>query len=104
MILGRVCGTVVSTVQHPFYAGKKQLLVRAIIPDGTPDGAFDGERYVIALDLVGAGIGETVLVEDEGTSARQLMDAPNAPVRSVIVGIVDAVDVMRDESSKPEGA
>jgi ethanolamine utilization protein EutN len=87
MILGRVCGTVVSTVQHPFYAGKKQLIVRAI----TPDGAFDGDRYVVALDLVGAGVGETVLVEDEGTSARQLMGVKDAPVRSVIIGIVDQV-------------
>jgi ethanolamine utilization protein EutN len=87
MILGRVCGTVVSTVQHPFYAGKKQLIVRAT----TPDGAFDGERYVVAVDLVGAGVGETVLVEDEGNSARQLLDVKDAPVRSVIVAIVDQV-------------
>jgi ethanolamine utilization protein EutN len=87
MILGRVCGTIVSTIEHPFYDGKKQLIVRAC----TPDGAFDGDRYVIAVDLVGAGVGETVLVEDEGTSARQLMGTPNGPVRSVIVGIVDHV-------------
>jgi ethanolamine utilization protein EutN len=57
-----------------------------------PDGSFDGEKYVVAVDLVGAGVGETVLVEDEGNSARQLLDAvPNGPVRSVIVGIVDEV-------------
>ena len=87
MILGRVSGTVVSTVQHPFYQGKKQLIVRYI----TPDGAFDGDRYVVAVDLVGAGVGETVIVEDEGNSARQLLDAKDAPVRSVIVGIVDQV-------------
>ena len=94
MILGRVCGTVVSTVQHPFYQGKKQLIVRAC----TPDGAFDGDRYVIAVDLVGAGIGETVIVEDEGTSARQLLDAgKDAPVRSVILGIVDEVTDISSE-------
>ena len=87
MMLGRVCGTIVSTVQHPFYNGRKQLIVRA----ATPDGAFDGDKYVVAVDLVGAGVGETVLVEDEGNSARQLLDAENAPVRSVIVGIVDEV-------------
>lgn len=89
MILGRVCGTVVSTIQHPFYDGKKQLMVRAC----TPDGAFDGDKYVIAVDLVGAGVGELVLVEDEGNSARQLLAVTNAPVRSVIVGIVDAVTI-----------
>ena len=59
-----------------------------------PDGSFDGEKYVIAVDLVGAGVGETVLVEDEGNSARQLMgNLKNAPVRSVVVGIVDQVAV-----------
>jgi ethanolamine utilization protein EutN len=90
MILGKVCGTVVSTVEHPFYDGKKQLIVRATLPDGS----FDGDRYVIAIDLVGAGVGETVLVEDEGNSARQLTGtAPSGPIRSVIVGIVDAVTV-----------
>ena len=87
MILGRVCGTVVSTVQHPFYDGKKQLMVRAC----TPDGAFDGEKYVIAVDIVGAGVGEMVIVEDEGNSARQMLGVTNAPVRSLIVGIVDEV-------------
>lgn len=87
MILGRVCGTVVSTMEHPFYDGKKQLIVRAC----NPDGSLDGEKYVIAVDLVGAGVGQTVLVEDEGNSARQLMGVKDAPVRSVIVGIVDAV-------------
>lgn len=89
MMLGRVTGTVVSTVQHPFYAGRKQLMVRAV----TPDGAFDGDKYVVAVDLVGAGVGETVLVEDEGNSARQLLGSANGPVRSVIVGIVDEVNV-----------
>jgi ethanolamine utilization protein EutN len=87
MILGKVSGTVVSTVEHPFYDGKKKLIVRAC----TPDGAFDGEKYVVAVDLVGAGVGEMVIVEDEGNSARQLMGAANGPVRSVVVGIVDEV-------------
>jgi microcompartment protein CcmK/EutM len=93
MILGRVCGTVVSTVQHPFYDGRKQLIVRAI----GPDGAFDGEKYIVAVDLVGAGVGETVLIEDEGNSARQLLGAKDGPIRSLIVGIVDEVAL------EPEG-
>jgi ethanolamine utilization protein EutN len=89
MILGRVLGTVVSTVQHPYYSGRKQLLVGAVLPDGT----LDGTRYILALDMVGAGVGETVLVEDEGNSARQILADPKAPVRSLIVAIVDSVDV-----------
>ena len=87
MILGRVTGTVVATQQHPFYRGRKQLIVRACLPDGTPD----GDRYTVAVDLVGAGVGQTVIVEDEGNSARQLLAADNGPVRAVIVGIVDEV-------------
>ena len=86
MILGRVCGTVVATQQHAFYRGRTQLLVRHTLPDGS----FDGEKYVIALDLVGAGEGETVLVKDEGNSARQILGTDgDGPVRSIIVGIVD---------------
>ncbi|PIE20210.1 MAG: hypothetical protein CSA66_00950 [Proteobacteria bacterium] len=90
MILGRVCGTVVTTIQHPFYQGKRQLIVRYL----RPDGSFDGDKYVIAFDLVGAGVGEQVLVKDEGNSARQLTDsAPYGPLRSVVVGIVDDVEL-----------
>jgi microcompartment protein CcmK/EutM len=89
VILGRVLGTVVSTIQHAFYAGRKQLLVGAVLPDGT----LDGTRYILALDMVGAGVGQTVLVNDEGNSARQILEDPNAPVRSLIVAIVDEVDV-----------
>ncbi len=87
MIIGRVTGTVVSTIQHPFYDGRKQLIVQTTLPDGT----YDGKKYVIAVDLVGAGVGQMVLVEDEGNSARQLLNAPNGPVRSVIVGIIDEI-------------
>ncbi len=95
MKLGRVCGTVVASQQHPFYAGRKQLLVRYTLPDGRPD----GERYVLAVDVVGAGVGELVLVQDEGNSARQVLDTgPNGPVRSLIVGIVDEVST---QSSTP---
>ena len=91
MMLGRVCGTVVSTVEHPFYDGRKQLIVRAI----RPDGSRDGQRYVIAVDRVGAGVGETVLVEDEGNSARQMLDAaPRGPVRAVVMAIVDEVNMV----------
>ena len=88
MRVGRVCGTVVATQQHEFYQGRKQLLVRYTLPDGS----FDGEDYVVAVDTVDAGVGQTVLVKDEGNSARQLLGTDSfGPVRSVIVGIVDHV-------------
>lgn len=89
MYIARVFGNVVSTIKHPFFAGRKLLLVERLRPEGGADA-----RYDIAVDLVQAGPGDTVLVLDEGSSARQLLDAePNGPVRAVIVGIVDAVDL-----------
>ncbi len=92
MYLARVIGHVVSTVKHPFFTGHKLMLVERLRLDGAAD-----ERYDIAVDLVQAGPGERVLVLDEGSSARQLLDAePHGPVRAVIVGIVDAVDLAED--------
>ena len=87
MILGRVCGSMYSTINHTFYDGKRILVVETIKTDGKPDG-----NYLLAIDSVGAGAGETVLVIDEGNSARQIVDSTDAPLRSIIVGIVDAVD------------
>lgn len=86
MLLGRVVGTITSTVNHPFYDGRKLMVVERTAPDGTalPD-------YLIAVDTVGAGAGERVLVLDEGNGARQVFASTDAPVRSVIVGIIDAV-------------
>ncbi len=86
MKLGKVVGDIVSTINHPFYDHKKLLVVDQIKPSGEPKGS-----YLIAVDSVGAGVGETVLVIDEGNSARQIANTPGAPVRSIIMGIVDEV-------------
>ena len=80
MILGRVIGEIHGTIKHPFYEGKRMLVVEKTNGD-----------YLIALDAVDAGAGETVLVLDEGNGARQVFDSTDAPVRSVGVGIVDEV-------------
>ncbi len=87
MLLGTVIGEIHSTINHPFYDGKKLLVVEKTTEDGKPSG-----DYLIAIDTVGAGVGEPVLVIDEGNSARQIVESSDAPVRSIIVGIVDAVD------------
>ena len=87
MILGRVTGNVVSTIHHSIVDGRKLLLVERLNQEGKPTGG-----YLIALDGIGAGRGETVLVLDEGNGARQVLDDDNAPVRSIIVGIVDEVN------------
>jgi ethanolamine utilization protein EutN len=88
MILGTVRGNIVSTINHPFYDGKKMLIVEKEDFAGKPGG------YLIAIDGgVGAGVGERVLVIDEGNSARQVVkDDKDAPLRSIIIGIVDRVD------------
>lgn len=86
MKIARVTGTIVSTIQHPTFDGDKLLLCDVLDASGKPSGS-----YVIAVDLVGAGTGETVLVLDEGTSARQIVGIPSGPLRTVAVGIVDEV-------------
>lgn len=88
MKLGIVSGTVTSTVNHPFYDGRKLLMVQRC------DGAFKPTGgYLIAIDTVAAGIGDKVLILDEGNGARQVLRSKDGPVRSVIVGIVDDSDV-----------
>lgn len=88
MFLGRVKGTVVSTIQHPKLDGRRLLLVERLDLAGRPTGAS-----VIALDSVEAGLGQTVLVVDEGNSSRQILGDKDAPVRTMIVGVVDEVSV-----------
>ena len=87
MILGRVVGTITSTINHPFYDARKLMVVERTAPDGAPL-----PDYLVAVDTVGAGVGERVLILDEGNGARQVFGSTSAPVRSVIVGIVDVVD------------
>ena len=88
MILGRIVGSVVSTIHHPVIDTRKMLLAEQLDEGGKPSGG-----YLIALDVVGAGYGETVLILDEGNGARQILDYDNAPIRSVVVGIVDALEI-----------
>ena len=98
MILGRVVGEIHSTINHPFYEAKRLLIVEKTRPDGHPAGG-----YLIAIDAVDAGPGEPVLVLDEGNSARQVFGSANAPVRSVIVGIIDRVAVGADAMERATG-
>ncbi len=86
MMLGKVVGTVVTTISHKDYKNRRLLVVQPLIVDGEkPDEDF------IALDNTQAGIGDTVLINREGNGARQALKNPDACVISVIVGIVDSV-------------
>lgn len=89
MKIGQVTGTVVSTICSPVYDSRRLLLCDLLDELGSePSGG-----YVIAVDAVGAGAGERVLILDEGNSARQVVDMVDGPIRAVIVGIVDEVEV-----------
>ncbi len=92
MKLATIVGSVVSTMQHPTLDGRRLLLAQLLDDDRQPVGP---EQVVV--DLVGAGPGEEVLVLDEGSSARLLLASPAAPVRAVVVGIVDALEVSRSD-------
>ena len=89
MILARITGSVVSTIHHPIVDGHTLLLAERLDPDLKPSGG-----YLIAMDAIGAGQGETVLILDEGSGARQILENDNAPIRSIVVGIVDMVELV----------
>jgi ethanolamine utilization protein EutN len=87
MYIGRVKGTVVSTVKHTLFDGRKLMLVTRLNLDGSEAAAYD-----ICLDDAQAGVGDVVLVLDEGSSARQIIGKRGTgPARAIIVGIVDRV-------------
>jgi len=85
MILGKVVGTVVTTISHRDYKNRRLLVIQPMGIEGeSPEDDF------IALDNTQAGIGDTVLVNREGNGARQVLRNPDACIISVIVGIVDS--------------
>ena len=86
MIIGKVTGTIYSTINHKYYDGKKLMIVDKLDGHQNPTG-----KYLIAIDSVEAGIGDTVLIVDEGNSARQIVKDDTAPLRSIIVGIIDDI-------------
>lgn len=88
MYIGKVTGTVVATIKHEAFHARKLLIVDRLTAEGEPTGAYD-----IAVDVVQAGVGDRVMVIDEGNGARQILKREVAPVRAVIVGIVDDVDL-----------
>lgn len=88
MYIGRVVGNVVATIKHEAFFSYKLLLVDRLGLDGEPDGHYD-----IAVDVVQAGVGDKVMVIDEGNGARQVLKRKVAPVRAVIVGVVDDVEI-----------
>lgn len=87
MVVGKVVGTVVTTISHPHFKNRRLLVVQPLDPDGDETGDF------LALDNSQAGIGDTVLVNREGNGARQALNIPGGCIISVIVGIVDSIQL-----------
>ena len=87
MKVGRVVGTVVSTINIPVL-DRHRLLVCDL-----EDVSGEADSYTIAVDVVDAGVGETVLILDEGNSARQILGLDTGAIRAVVVGVVDELVV-----------
>ncbi|RKX86039.1 MAG: hypothetical protein DRP58_04975 [Spirochaetes bacterium] len=91
MTLARVTGTVVSTVKVEALEGLKLLIVHPV----NPDGSFTGKQMV-AVDSLQSGIGDDVLIIDEGGSAGIILEMSSQPIRTVIAAIVDSVDIGKE--------
>lgn len=89
MYIGKVIGTVVATIKISQLEGRKLLMVDQLDLQGQKTGDYD-----IAVDVTQAGIGDTVLVIDEGNGARQILGLDPGAIRAVIVGVVDEVTLM----------
>jgi microcompartment protein CcmK/EutM len=87
MILARIVGTVVATRKDPRLVSNKLMVVRPIDPHGNSEG-----NYLVAIDTVDAGVGETVLIVS-GSSARMAAGLKDCPVDAAIVGIIDTIEV-----------
>lgn len=85
MLTGRVVGNAVATVKHPSMQGWKLLVVQPLLADArTPDG-----DPVLAVDSLGAGTGEQVMITSDGRSTQELLGSNTTPVRWAVIGIVD---------------
>jgi len=93
MQIARVVGTVVSTQKHAKFEGAKLLLVQPMTPDDKPRGTA-----LLAIDGVGAGVHEKVLIVLEGRAAGEALGRKAAPVDAAIVGIIDQIDLVEDLS------
>ena len=87
MLLARIVGTVVATRKDPRLVSNKLLLTRPVDPTGKLEG-----NYLVAVDTVDAGVGETVLIVS-GSSARMASGMKDTPVDAAVVGIIDHVDL-----------
>jgi ethanolamine utilization protein EutN len=91
MLIGRVIGDVVATQKDASHRGRKILVVQPLQLDGSDRG-----DPVLALDSVGAGVGDRVLLATEGFSAMTAVGRPHSPIDMAVLGVIDAVDLVED--------
>ena len=84
MQLGIVVGHAVSTVKHPTLLGWRLLVVQSWTPDGQPDG-----EPLLAIDKLGCGLGDRVILSNDGQAAREMVGARNSPARWLVLGLCD---------------
>jgi len=88
VLLARVTGQLVSTVKLNGFSGEKLLLVEPLDHTGKPDGT-----EVVACDRVSAGIGDIVLLLQEGQSVRAVLGKKDVPAEAIIIGVIDYIDL-----------
>ena len=98
MFIARVVGDVVATHRHAELSGHTLLLLRRLNLAGREAGA-----ELSGVDVIGVGVGERVLVVQEGNAARSLFKSPRIPAQAVVVGVVDRVDLMSGELPEDAG-
>jgi carbon dioxide concentrating mechanism protein CcmL len=96
LILAKVKGNLVSTQKNSYLVGQKLLLVHPIDLNDN----YISKNDVVAIDVADAGIGDTVLLVQEGKAVQQILGHKKAPVHSIVVAVVDSIDVTDDYTSK----
>jgi ethanolamine utilization protein EutN len=89
LLVGKVIGDVVATQKTPSHVARKILVVQPLNLDGSDNG-----EVVLALDAVDAGVGDRVLLVQEGFCAMTAVGRPNSPIDMAVVGVIDAVDLV----------
>jgi len=88
MLIGKVTGNIAAMIKHPVYKSQRLLNVAILTPELQPTG-----EAVVAIDSVDAGVGDLVLITQEGRSAMAVVGQTEVPVRTVIVAIIDHIDL-----------
>jgi ethanolamine utilization protein EutN len=92
LFLAKVKCCVVGTIKHPAYVSRRVFVVQPLLPDGT-----EHDKEWVAVDYVGAGIGDTVVCGSSPGAARNLFGVERIPIRTLILAIVDRIDLADSE-------